>query len=289
MVKQLCFLFCLLVSIHSFAQSYNYQLKGSYKIDGSQKKPVHFTLEWSEDDGKISGNYGDDTFIKNVKVVGIEKNIGRTILVTFPDERKGVRSLTLLVSDMKANQTAKTFPISVVARDRKGNPVITTETSATFTALSRVAQNQEETTCQEGFGALAGYCGVYAGLLTEERDRRNRCNLLFVDAVRLELREDQTLVLHLGEAGTIVEEPIHVIGRLPANIGTNSIDVLSRTCRPLPGVNASGDSCKRLNLAGTFSMRGSNKHFQGTYTIREEGTNNVCVYGLSMDHQDFGQ
>lgn len=264
-------------------------LKGSYNLKSDVKKPIHFALSWNEEKGKIDGTYGDDYFIKNVRIVGIEKSIGRTILVTFPDERKGVRSLTLLVSDMQKNQTGESFPVSVIVRDAKGNPVTTTESTATFTADTRVAQRQEEERCQEGFGALAGYCGIYAGLLTEERDRRNKCNLLFVDAVRLELREDQTLLLHLGEAATIVQEPIHVIGRLPVNSGTNTIDVLSRSCRPLPGVNASGDSCKRLNLRGTFTMRGANKHFQGTYTIQEEGTNNVCVYGLSMDHQDFGQ
>lgn len=286
MMKSFCFLL-LIVSQSLFAQAYEYQLKGSYKLESSQKGPVNYTLQWNEDKGQIKGVYRDDFFDQTGDVTGREAKGGRNFTVSLPQIKKGVRSINLLLSSVKESKTGTTIPVSVITRDKNGTPLSTTDAPSNFIATKLLAQKQEDTDCIEGFGNLAQYCGTYAGMITEDQDRRNKCNLLFIDAVRLELRPDATLVLHLGEAGTIVQEPVHEIGRLPANPQTNSIDVLSRSCRPLPGVNARGDSCKELNLRGEFSDRGPDRHFRGTYTIKEEGTNNVCIYGLSMDQQNL--
>lgn len=250
-------------------------------------RPVNYTLEWNEEKGNISGTYSDNYYTTKAQVSGSTKDLGRNFTVTFPGESKGVRSLSLLVSNVKDERTQESVPVSIVTRDSKGNPLTTAKASSRFITVDRVAQRQESNECLEGFGELAGFCGVYSGMLTEDQDRRNKCNLLFADAVRLELRSDSSIVLHLGEAGTMVEEPVHEIGRLPSNPRTNMIDVMSRSCRPLPGFNAPGDSCKLLNLRGEFSIRGPNRHFRGNYTIKEEGTNNTCAYGLSMDLQNL--
>lgn len=274
----------ILFSYNLFAQeAFQYQLKGAFKLHAKDKSNVEYTLRWSEDKGKIRGEYNDNYFIDSVAVRGEEGDLGRNFIIELPSLKNGVKSITLLSSEVKAEKTAVSVPVTIVTRDRRGNPVTTSKSNPQFVTLYQVAQKQEERPCQEGFGALEGYCGIYEGLISEYRDRRNKCNLLFASAVRLELTEDQTLVLHLGEVNGVVNAPYHVIGRLPSYPESRSIDVMSRSCRPLQGVNAPGDACKQLNLTGTFSQEGANKHFSGSYTIKEEGTNNLCQYTLSMD------
>jgi hypothetical protein len=220
-----------------------------------------------------------------VDVSGEGSDIGRTFVVKFPQEKNGVKSITILSSHMGDRSTATAQPVSIITRDGVGNPLTTVKAKSNFTttSYSTVAQLQEENRCTEGFGVLAGYCGLYAGLLSEEQDRRNRCNLLFSDAVRLELTPDATVVLHLGEVNEIITTPGHTIGRLPVNPQKNGVDLMSRVCGPLSGVNSSSSTCKVVHLRGDFSMVRNTKHFAGTYTISEEGTNNSCRYGLSMD------
>lgn len=287
-MRYLIFLFVFFLSFYAHSQnSFIYQLKGSYKLQSSDKRPIEYTLRWNENKGKITGEYSDNFFIDSAEVRGEEGDLGNNFIVELPSLKNGVKSITLLSGEVKADKTGTTVPVSVVTRDRRGNPLTTSKTSSTFVSRTVVAQKQEERPCQEGFGSLAGYCGIYEGLISEFRDRRNKCNLLFASAVRLELAEDQTLILHLGEVNEIVSIPYHVIGRLPSNPENRSVDVMSRSCRPLQGVNVRGDACKQLNLTGTFSQEGANKHFSGSYSIKEEGTNNICQYTLSMDMEEI--
>lgn len=275
----------LMFSLSAFAQTYNYQLKGSYKLESSTKKPVEFTLKWAEEKGKITGLYSDNYFIDSAEVAGDHGDLGRNFIVKLPQSKNGVRTITLLTSEVKSPQSGTTVPVSIITRDRRGNPLTNADSASQFLALATVAQRQEEA-CSEGFGVLEGYCGLYAGMIAEDQDRRNRCNLLYADAVRMELTNDQTLLLHIGVVDDLIETPRHTIGRLPLNPQSNTIDVMSRSCRPLPGVNSSGDTCKQLNLRGEFTTTNDRKHFKGTYTIKEENTNNVCVYTLSLDNQN---
>jgi hypothetical protein len=271
-------------ALSAMGETFQYELKGDFKKSGQEKR-VTYSLRWSEENGHITGIYSDDYFSRRSEVRGEGGDLGRTFIVAFPQKKDGVRSLTILSSLVKKTDTATSVPISIVSRDEKGNPLTTLKTSANFSTTSyrTVAELQEENRCTEGFGVLAGFCGSYAGMLTEERDRRNRCNLLFADAVRLELTEEGMLILHLGELSEIAETPIHTIGRIPFNPQKNSIDVMTRFCGPLSGLNMSGESCKVLHLSGDFSRNKDNLHFSGNYQITEEGSNNVCLYGLSMD------
>lgn len=274
---------CVFSSLAIAQDAFQYQLRGNYKLKSSDKRPVEYTLRWSENKGKITGEYSDNFFINSAEVRGEEGDLGKNFIVELPSLKNGVKSITLLSGEVKADKTGTSVPVSIVTRDRRGNPLITTKADSNFTTLYSVAQKQEDRPCQEGFGSLAGYCGIYEGLISEFRDRRNKCNLLFASAVRLELTEDQTLILHLGEVNDLVNIPYHVIGRIPSNPDSRSVDVMSRSCRPLQGVNVPGDACKQLNLTGTFTQEGSNRHFSGSYSIKEEGTNNLCQYTLSMD------
>jgi hypothetical protein len=146
-----------------------------------------------------------------------------------------------------------------------------------------VAQKQEEAKCQEGFGQLAGYCGVYTGMFSEELDTNKKCNLLAFSATRLVLDENGELGLILGETSAIISTPFHRIGRIFTNTDSDRIDVISRDCRLLPGTTFAGDNCKRMNLSGTFSKIRNVKHFSGDYLIIDEKTNERCRYNLSMD------
>lgn len=283
-MRYLIFLFIYALSFSVFGQdAFQYQLKGSYKIKTSDKRPVEYTLRWREDKGKITGDYSDNFFIDKAPVKGDEGELGRNFIVELPFMKNGVKSITFLSSEVKSDRTGTQVPVSIVTRDRRGNPLTTARAMSNFITLYSVAQKQEEKPCQEGFGVLSGYCGVYEGVISEYQDKRNKCNLLFSSAARLELTQDQTLILHLAEVSDLVTIPSHIIGRLPADTQSQSIDVMSRSCRPLEGVNVRGDACKQLNLTGTFSIEGANRHFAGSYTIKEEGTNNICQYTLSMD------
>jgi hypothetical protein len=285
MSKLFSFLFLLVISTALFAQPYRYQLKGTYKLDPKDKSTINYSLEWNEEDGKIMGLYHDNYFIDSSEVMGEEGDLGRNFTVKLPNERKGVRSITMLISAIKDVRPTSSIPVSVVTRDAKGSPLTTTSAqSFLMTTSLSIAQKQEET-CQEGFGSLSGFCGIYGGMITEEQDRRNKCNLLFADGVKLELSNDSSVTLHLGEPNQLIQIADHEIGRLPANPQTRKVDVMSRSCRPLQGVNAPGDTCKRLNLRGEFSGEGSGRTFRGVYSIHEEGTNNYCAYRLSLDVQ----
>lgn len=287
MLKLFTFFLVLFFTHLSIAEVYQYELKGSYKLESSVKKPVKFSLRWSEENGDIVGTYSDDYFARFAEVSGEGSYLGRTFIVKFPEDKRGVRSITILSAVSKDAKTGTSMPVSVITRDTRGNPLMTVESKTAFTVLSKptVAQLQEETSCSEGFGALSGYCGIYAGLLAEDRDSRNRCNLLFADAVRLELSDSGMIYLHLGEVNELINTPGHSIGRIPVNPENRSIDLMTRVCGPLSGVNSSSESCKRIHLTGDFSMEGNDRQFEGSYTISEEGTNMSCLYTLSMNRQ----
>lgn len=279
---------CLVITALFFsfnvAGQENFQLKGSYQLDSSVKAPINYTLRWTEVNNQISGSYQDDYFSGTGSVSGEKSNLGRTFTVTFETSTKGVKSLTLLSSQGGSSLTGTTLPVGVIARDPNGTPLTTTVANSQLALVSPLmAQKQEEALCREGFGALAGYCGIYAGSITEEIDRGDQCNLLFAEAVRLELNYFGDVNLYLGVISEIVSIPIHRIGRIPSNPESLSVDVLSRHCGPISGTSFPADNCKRLHLVGKFSTRDTTRHFAGVYSITDELTNNVCRYSLSMD------
>lgn len=277
------FIFVVLIfSFSAFARSEQYQIKGSYQLNSSINKPVKFTLSWAEEDGQIKGTYSDNYFSRRAEVIGEDGKEGRTFKVVLPEIKRGVRSITILTSDAGVKKDITTIPVSIITRDAKGNPLTNAEVQGNLSQTRMVAQKQEEE-CREGFGALAGYCGIYEGLIAENVDRQNKCNLLFADAVRLELDPAANLTLYMGQIEQIFTTPGHLIGRIPSNPSSNRIDVMSRSCRNLPGIESRNDFCKRLNLVGQFTMIGQRKHFTGTYTVFDEGTKNTCSYTLSMD------
>lgn len=287
------FLFLALCMLTTLAKSetYDYELKGSYKLQSSKKMPINYSLKWNEKDGSIKGIYSDNHFTKEAVVTGEGGTLGRTFNVKFPVSLQGVRTITLLGPMVKEKQTSLPQDVSIITRNERGTPLTTVKSKAQFNAKSGdvlvLAQMQEDDDeCVKGFGVLANYCGIYNGIISESQDRRNRCNLLFADAVRLELKKDSTVILHLGEVNEFINSPGHSIGKIPTDPQKNNIDVMSRVCGPLSGVNSSSGSCKIIHLTGTFSINRDFRHFEGKYEITEENTNNSCTYTLSMDRQE---
>ena len=265
----------------SFAKDYSYQIKGSFNPKALSEKEVKFTLRWNEAKGKIDGEYSDNQFGKNAPVNGSQGDMGRNFQVNLTEGNKSAKTINLLTTNRLTKRTGTTIPVSIIIRDSEGRPLLNTDSNSRFTATQLMAQKQEEE-CREGFGALGGFCGVYEGLISEQVDRQNRCNLLFADAIRLELDTDSNVRIYLGQVDEILTTPEHLIGKLPRDPSTTDIDVTGRSCRTLAGIRSDDKSCKRLNLSGKFSKMGENKNFRGVYTIFDEGTKNTCSYILSM-------
>jgi hypothetical protein len=245
---------------------------------------IEYQVKFSEENGYVQGIYSDNFFTQKALVSGISSDRGHTLLINLSTSKRSIKSLTLLAPILKANKSWSKVTVTVIPRDDFGQFIQTINSPSIYKSspYQSKVQLEEERVCTEGFGELAGFCGIYSGMLTEEQDRRNRCNLLFADAVRLELNMDSTVMLHLGEVNELMTTPYHLIGRIPVNPQKNSIDLMSRICGPLSGVNSSSSSCKIVHLKGIFTKEVQTKHFSGTYTISEEGTNNNCLYRLSM-------
>ena len=283
-MKIFVFIIFSMVSFLSLAQ-HDYQLRGSFEVkEGKKLNPVEFQLSWSEKNNLITGQYKDNHYAeKGEDASGSVNNLGRLFTVKFPEQRGGVESISVLTSQKNLNKTATSVPISVITRDTEGNPITTQGISAKLGGQNTVAQRQEEQ-CQEEFGELAGFCGVYEGIISEEFDPANDCNLMSRPAISLELNSEGTFLLHLDRLSEIVQTPFHTIGRIRANPESTLVDVLSRTCRPLEGISYPGDNCKRLNLRGSFTSEGDNRSFEGTYTIVDEQTDRRCRYRLALEN-----
>ena len=280
-MKIILLLSFIFLSLPILAQDEQYVLKGSLE------KNIQFTLVWSEFEGKVTGTYEDNYYSKKVPMKGVAGDLGRILLVTLPQETKGVRTISFLGTHLKGTKGSALVPVSIVLRDDKGKPVKTTSIEANLTGMTQsvLAQRQEESRCQEGFGSLAGFCGSYAGMLSEDADVKNKCNLLSYSDARLVVDENAEVSLSLGPVSALVEQPMHKIGRLPANPESTNVDILSRSCRPLQGTTFAGDDCKRLNLVGYFSITTKGKRFAGSYIIIDEKTNQNCRYSISMDQE----
>jgi hypothetical protein len=261
-----------------------FQLSGSFKYPGDVSKIVTFSLNWFERNGIVKGLYADNFFSGSEIVAGEDNPEGSHLIVIFPKEKFGTKSLVFFLPH-PLNSKNLQRPIALVMRDQVGhvkNYISINDSKLSSPSKSEI-QLQEEDECSRGFGELSGLCGVYAGLVSEEEDRRNICNLLFADPVRLELTIEGTLFLHFGEVNEIISSPGHLIGRIPFNPQKKSIDVMNRICEQMIGVKSSTDICKIVHLKGVFSTELGNRIFKGSYRITEEGTNNTCLYKLSLE------
>lgn len=264
-----------------------FQLKGSYFFRGGEKKPVTFKLRWVEDDGRVTGIYSDNRFTNRAVVNGFASDNGRTFEIILPQMDGGVKSFSLLTSSAGPSETGKQIPLQLVTRDMKGNPLSTAKFEAQFVEITaggrENAQAQEARPCSEGFGELSGYCGRYGGMISEEFDSGRVCDLISRKDLRLEVDNEANVIFHTEEPNDRHSSQDHLIGRIPSDTPSRTVDIMSRHCRPLPGTNFPGDDCKRINLIGTFTNRDGNPHFVGTYSIIDEKTDRSCRYSMTFD------
>lgn len=278
------FFFILFLSFSAFSAD-SYQLKGSLDTNDSTQKNIEFTLSWTEKEDLASGTYSDNFYSQSATLKGIAGKLGRVFIVTLPKEVNRVRTITFLGPSLNGDKGAALIPFSVILRDSKGRPTSTKSIEANLIGLPQmvVAQKQEEEPCQEGFGVLAGYCGIYTGMMSEESDTQNKCDLLKFSNSRLILDNNAEVGLAFGESSSIIAIPVHRIGRVLESPESTRIDLLSRKCHSLTGISFPSDNCKRLNISGVFSTVNNVKHFAGDYTVIDEVTNASCRYNLSMD------
>lgn len=284
-----------LLSFDMKAQGHKNQLKGSFVLGSAANTPVEFTLLWTEENGRISGEYKDNNFSQYARVSGTSDNTGRQFKAVLPEKNKGVATISIVTSNVRENDTGIQVPVVIVFRDVNGNPIATRSTKAFYILKTSrpvekvVAQkeNEEERPsrkCEDTMGELAGFCGTYRGLFTEEADATNSCNLLLADEISLGLDSERNLRLYLSSPDPLLNPPTHILRQLPPS-PRRRIDVTVRSCGTLPAVAFASNpqSCKRLNLAGTFSQAINRKRFIGIYTIFDERSRRFCRYGMSLD------
>lgn len=281
-MKYFLFLLCLPLSVLATP----YQLKGSFLLQRGEKRPVNFSIRWVEKEGQVTGFYSDSKFTQRALVTGLSTDNGRTFEIIFPRATGEVKSLTILSASTGSSEKGKKIPLEMISRDKEGNPLTTVKFQAQFSEITSPRgqrQAQEARPCSEGFGEIAGYCGLYGGMLSEEFNSGKVCNFLDTKNIRLELDNDANVIFHTESPTDRSAREDHLIGRIPSGANSRKVDLMSRHCRPLPGTNFPGDDCKRLNLIGTFSERNGNPHFSGTYMIIDEKNDKSCRYSMTMD------
>ncbi len=284
-MKSIFLFFLVLFSRNTFA--FQYELRGSLGKDPKTQKEIGFSMNWSEQNGVCRGTYEDQSYIGSGILRGINGVSGRLFVITSRGLDKNIRTMILATSNLKVEKGEASVPISFTIRDAKGNPLGTKLASAKLiqgNSASKIAQLQEEP-CQDGFGELAGFCGVYSGLITETSDSQNRCDLLSASKVKLVFDENGELGLVLGDVSEILQTPIHRVGRIFINPSSRRVDLLTRGCRELVGTRFDKDDCKILNIQGVFSLFQNIKHFVGKYSILDEKTTQSCTYSLTLEQK----
>lgn len=279
----------LFLSISAFAQEFQYRIEGSFQTTAGPGTPgtpdtVNYSLSWNETSTTLQGLYKDNYFSQqgpNI-VSGTVESGGRTMNVILPQPVNGVRLLRFNVAGANTGSTS----VRIATQDNVGRSI---DTVSNFALLSsnqaQVAAADDNDSCVTGFGALTGFCGIYNGVFNETSDFSNRCNLLTAGNPRLELGADTVLRLYLNYLPGSTPGSSHTIGTFIPSPQTTAINITSRFCAALPGVEFPVGDCKNLNLAGDFRNVESSYSFIGTYTIADEVTGESCSYDMSLTRE----
>lgn len=193
--------------------------------------------------------------------------------------------LILLLSFVSLGQESKPIKLKVIGFDEKNKPIMSGILNLDNKLAQRIAQKQEED-CSEGMGVLKGYCANYQGLVTEEEDQANKCNLI-QNPISLVLDSNGAISLFSGSGpNDIIQTNAIFSSRINYDPKISSVELSARTCRPISGISFPGDNCKRQRLTGAFSYFSRARHFSGFYSIIDERTGQSCRYRLSLDQKD---
>lgn len=282
MYRTLILLFLTLLPLQVFSQEYRFRLEGSYSLSpGFNQTPVNFTLQWNEFTDSIRGIYKDNYYTTSANVEGTVGNGSRTMNVLFPDVKNGAKNITFLSS--QSDPVNGAIPLSITVRDGAGNTLMTNNISGIMSSAN-ASNGNDGTLCSVGFGSLTGYCGMYAGTVTEGADANNRCNLIGDGSLRVELSTDKSVNVYLNYTNSIRGIPVHRLGSIPLTSLSPNMDQKSRNCGTLAGTSFFAGNCQSLFLTGSFSETStSGRSFSGTYTITDETTSEFCTLNLTLE------
>lgn len=273
----------LLLSFSAFAQGqFEYHMEGSFTSNVETPVIINYSISWNEAGTVLSGIYQDNYFSQDIpKVVsGTQSDEGRVFNVILPAEVKGINAIR--ISTTVSNALTGSIPVTIRTTDAVGSTMDSVSGFAMMKNLPGAYEDPylEANACTIGFGALTGYCGLYAGRFNEFSDVGNRCNILRGNT-RLELGTDTFFRMHLNYIPGIPNQPIHNIGAFIPTPLTNNINVSGTTCGPLPGTSFE-PNCKEMSLAGSFSEQGARIVFTGIYSIRDQVTGDTCSHSMTL-------
>jgi hypothetical protein len=273
---------CFFISLSAFSQTYRFRLEGTYSLTpGTSPAAVNFTLQWNEFDTQIRGIYKDNYYSGSANVEGITSTGNRTMNVIFPDAVNGAKNITFLSSQTQPVNGA--MPLSITVRDASGATILTNNISGIMSSVN-ASNGPDGTLCSVGFGSLTGFCGLYAGTVTEGADANNRCNLVGDGSLRMELSTDKSVNIFLNYTNSIQGLPVHRLGAIPLTSLSPNIDQRSRNCGTLAGTSFFTGNCQSLQLTGSFNeTSGSGRTFTGTYTITDETSAETCTLSLNLE------
>ena len=278
-------LFSFLASAQtSNTPNYQYQLDGTYSatLPGNlNTRNVRFTMLWNERNSVVSGTYQDDLFTIGSPVSGTAGITGRVFNVKLPRIIQNVANLSFTTS--VSSITGGNLSTMVFMKDQAMATVFQSNTSAIVSIRADYVE-PENSPCDVGFGVLTGYCGLYAGSLTEVSDAANICSLPDY-GFRMELGTDANTSLYFYYSDTVPGTPVHKLGAFAQAPLTSSVSVSTRHCGALVGTSYGAGTCQVLTLSGNYTEVGDGRNFQGKYEIKEESSGSSCVYDLNVNRE----
>lgn len=278
------FFFVFLLSFPVLAQSYQFKLEGSFLAQRDTEIPVtvNYTIDWNETSSTIQGVYKDNFYAqKGPQVVsGTVTTNGRSFNTILNEEMEGVKSI--VINMQGAGIISGTVPITLRAEDNLGTVIELANNPGIMTATDR--GNPQTGNCVIGFGALTGYCGLYAGNFNEVSDNANRCDISSSGQARIELATNTEFHLYSNYINAINND-FTTIGAFLPSPQSNNVSITGRECGPIPGTTFITGNCKTLNLSGVFYDQASNITFTGTLSMNDEVTGETCTYGLALTRE----
>lgn len=278
------FFILFLLSFSALAQSYQFRLEGSFSAQQKTEIPVtvNYTIDWNETSSAIQGVYKDNFYAqKGPQVVsGTVTTTGRFFNTILTDETEGVKSI--VINMQSAGIVSGSVSTTLRALDNLGTVVETASNPSIMTATDR--GTPQTGNCVIGFGALTGYCGLYAGNFNEVSDNANRCDLSSSGQARIELATNTEFHLYSNYINAINNE-FTTIGTFLPSPQSNNISITGRECASIPGTTFITGNCKTLNLSGVFYDQATNITFTGTLSMNDEVTGETCTYSLALTRE----
>lgn len=266
-----------------YAQDYSHTIEGNYPLTSQSFSPIKigFTLSWNETGNRVDGVYSDNYFATSAPVTGTTTNKGRILNVAFAEPTQGIKSINLTMPQIGLfnGQAA----VQITTTNAAGVPfdagnIVTNMSSRVLNPVNAGARP-----CIVGFGVFSGFCGQFAGTISEVSDPKNRCNLIGKGITKLEMAHNTEIKLFQNvENNNLKGRVPHMLGRLPASPLSPNVNMTNRICGLVENTTFPQTGCKVLNLTGAFQEVGDTPNFTGTYSISDESTRATCRYSLNL-------